>query len=122
MTATEIGTYRRRLAALADRLSRDVSHLEEEALVPTGGEASGGLSDVPLHLGDLGSHQFEEEVTLDLVGKEEHILAEVNAALERIGAGTFGRCEHCRRPISRERLAAVPYARACVACAEKPGR
>ena len=122
MTATEIDTYRRRLAALADRLSGDVSHLEEEALVPTGGEASGGLSDVPLHLGDLGSHQFEEEVTLDLVGKEEHILAEVNAALERIGTGTFGRCEHCQRPISRERLAAIPYARSCVACAEKPGR
>jgi len=122
MTATEIDTYRRRLAALADRLSGDVSHLEEEALVPTGGEANGGLSDVPLHLGDLGSHQFEEEVTLDLVGKEEQILAEVNAAIERIGAGTYGRCERCRRPISRERLAAVPYARACVACAEKPGR
>jgi hypothetical protein len=53
MTATEIDTYRRRLAALADRLSLDVSHLEEEALVPTGGEASGGLSDVPLTWGTL---------------------------------------------------------------------
>src|SRR5262249_43489794 len=122
MTATEIDTYRRRLVALADRLSRDVSHLEEEALVPTGGEASGGLSDVPLHMGDLGSRQFEEEVTLNLVGNEEHILAEVNATLERIEAGAFGRCEHCRRPISRKRLAAVPYARSCVACAENPGR
>jgi RNA polymerase-binding transcription factor DksA len=122
MTATEVDTYRRPLMSVADRLSRDVSELEEEALLPTGGEASGGLSDVPLHLGDLGSHQFEEEVTLNLVGKEEQILAEVNAALERIGPGTFGRCEHCRRPISRERLSAVPYARHCVACAAKLGR
>ena len=122
MTVPEMDTYRRRLVALADRLSRDVSELEEEALLPTGGEASGGLSDVPLHLGDLGSHQFEEEVTLDMVGKEEQILAEVKEAVERIDAGTFGRCEHCRRPISRERLAAVPYARHCVACAAKLGR
>ena len=122
MTATEMATYRRRLVALANRLSRDVSELEEEAFQPTGGEASGGLSNVPLHLGDLGSNQFEEEVTLDLVGKEEEMLSEANAALERIDASSFGHCEHCRRLISRERLAAVPYARHCVACADKFGR
>jgi DnaK suppressor protein len=121
MTATDKDTYRRRLVALADRLSRDVTELEEEALQPTGGEASGGLSNVPLHPGDLGSHQFDEEVSLDLVGKEEQILADVKEALERIDAGTFGHCEQCRKPITRERLAAVPYARYCVACAEKLG-
>jgi len=121
MTATEKDTYRQRLVALADRLSWDVTELEEEALQPTGGEASGGLSNVPLHLGDLGSHQFEKEMSLDLVGKEEQILAEAKEAIERIDAGTFGRCEHCRKPISRERLAAVPYARYCIACADKLG-
>ena len=47
---------------------------------------------------------------------ERLALAEIEAALNRIAAGHYGRCEECRRPISAGRLAAQPEARFCPAC------
>jgi RNA polymerase-binding transcription factor DksA len=122
MTAAEHNTYRQRLLALAKRLSRDLSQLRAEGMGGVGGEASGGLSDVPIHLADLGTHAFEEEVTLDLLTNEEQLLAEINAAWTRLEQGTFGCCEGCGHEIAKERLEALPYARFCVACARKVQR
>jgi RNA polymerase-binding transcription factor DksA len=116
---TEFDSYRLRLLGMLRRLDRDRSQLKDEAMQALGGEASGGLSDVPLHPADLGSHLFEEELTIDLVEKEEHIIEEINGALARIERGVFGRCEACNRPIARKRLLALPYARHCLECARK---
>ena len=44
-------------------------------------------------------------------------IAEVEVALQRLDAGTYGRCERCGQPIPAERLAVRPFARTCVACA-----
>ena len=41
---------------------------------------------------------------------------EIEAALERLRGGTFGRCEGCQDDIPIERLRAVPTARRCLAC------
>jgi RNA polymerase-binding transcription factor DksA len=60
-----------------------------------------------------------QEVELGLIANESNLLAEVRAALGRIEAGTFGRCEGCGKAITRTRLKAVPYARACVRCAKE---
>lgn len=117
ISEAEAGAYRHRLLALLGRLDRDRSELKDEALRAARGEASGGLSDVPLHLADLGSHNFEEELTLGLVEKEERLIEEINAALARIDEGVYGQCEACRQDIAKERLQAVPYARHCVRCA-----
>jgi RNA polymerase-binding protein DksA len=119
MTKAEIGHFRRRLLALKKRIGGDLTELEEETLKPVGGESSGGLSDVPLHPADLGTGEFEEELTLTLVENEEHLLAEINDALDRIEQGTYTRCENCHREISRERLEALPYVRYCIRCARK---
>jgi RNA polymerase-binding transcription factor DksA len=114
MTELELKYFRRRLLALKKRVGGDLSDLEEEALRAVGGEASGGLSNVPIHLGDLGTDNFEEEVNLGLLENEQQILQEIDDALTRIEQGTFGRCEECRQEIPRERLQAVPYARYCL--------
>jgi RNA polymerase-binding transcription factor DksA len=37
-------------------------------------------------------------------------------ALERIGEGTYGRCELCREWLPRERLTATPWTRRCTTC------
>ena len=42
---------------------------------------------------------------------------EIDAALERIGVGVYGRCEGCRRRIPIARLRALPAARLCKSCA-----
>ncbi|MBM0234134.1 TraR/DksA C4-type zinc finger protein [Micromonospora sp. STR1_7] len=46
-------------------------------------------------------------------------LAELDVALNRVDAGSYGVCERCSRPIPAERLAARPSARTCVACASR---
>jgi DnaK suppressor protein len=118
MTRAEQDMWRERLQEVLSRVDRERSGLKEEALQGAGGEAGGGLSNVPLHLADLAGREAEEEVTLTLLGNAEQILAEVNAALARIEQGTFGRCEACGCQIPRSRLLAVPYARHCVGCAQ----
>lgn len=50
---------------------------------------------------------------LAVEGDLETALKEVEAALARITAGTYGTCEQCAKPIARERLAAAPTARRC---------
>ncbi len=117
MTKTQTENFRTQLIALAKRLGGDVKGLENEAFRAAGGEASGNLSNAPLHLADLGTDTFEEEVTLRLLETEEKTLEETVAAIRRINAGTFGTCERCDRDIADARLQAIPYTRYCVDCA-----
>ncbi|MEZ5092784.1 TraR/DksA family transcriptional regulator [Nocardioides sp.] len=44
-------------------------------------------------------------------------LAEVDAALARLDDESYGRCDHCGRPVGAARLAARPTARRCIDCA-----
>jgi RNA polymerase-binding transcription factor DksA len=49
-------------------------------------------------------------------------LQQVDDALARMDAGTYGICANCGRPIPAARLAVRPFAEYCVACAEQLGR
>ena len=50
-----------------------------------------------------------------------HTVAEIDAALERIAAGTYGLCVHCGGAIPEERLEFRPFASGCVSC-QQPAR
>ena len=119
MTKAILDGFRQQLLDLRNRLKGDVTNLADEALRKAGGEASGSLSNMPIHMADLGSDSFEQEFTLSLLENEEQLLEEVNAALDRIERGVFGRCEECNAVIPKVRLNAVPYTRYCVDCARK---
>jgi len=119
MTKAEMEAYRQRLVALRDRLNGDVSHLADEALRKNQQEASGNLSSMPIHMADIGSDNFEQEFTLNLLQNEQQVLTEIGDALDRLGQGVFGKCEECQSLIPRVRLEVLPYARLCVACARK---
>ena len=119
MTTAETEAYRQHLLALRNRLNGDISHLADEALRKNQREASGNLSSMPIHMADIGTDNFEQEFTLNLLQNEEQVLTEIAAALERISQGTFGRCEECSGAIPKARLGALPYTRYCVECARK---
>lgn len=59
----------------------------------------------------------ENDDVVDAIGMSaESELRSVEAALERIAAGTFGRCLTCSSSIPEERLRAIPYATCCAGC------
>jgi RNA polymerase-binding transcription factor DksA len=62
---------------------------------------------------------FERSQVSTLLRQAEAHLREVDAALDRVAAGTYGTCEQCGRPIPEGRLEARPVARTCVACAAR---
>jgi DnaK suppressor protein len=54
-----------------------------------------------------------------LEGREKHELDEIEDALVRLEAGTFGLCERCGRAIALARLRALPATRYCFDCQRK---
>ncbi|ATW47179.1 TraR/DksA family transcriptional regulator [Streptomyces peucetius] len=46
----------------------------------------------------------------------DRVLAEIDAAFERLDRGRYGHCQECGRPVPVERLEILPYARCCVGC------
>lgn len=62
-------------------------------------------------MGDVASDQSEHATMLAEISREDLELAEVEAALARIEAGTYGICEATGIPIDAERLRAVPWTR-----------
>lgn len=118
----ELKVYRDRLIALRARMRGDVSQLADAALKKNRTEGSGDLSSMPIHMADIGSDNFEQEFTLQLMETEGTTLENIEAALERIEDGTYGVCEECGVKIPKMRLEAIPYATMCVKCASQMER
>jgi RNA polymerase-binding transcription factor DksA len=60
---------------------------------------------------------FERSRTASLLAEAEAALVDIDAALRRLNAGTYGTCEACAEAIGAERLQALPAATLCVRCA-----
>jgi RNA polymerase-binding protein DksA len=62
------------------------------------------------------SQVFEQQRDLALRDRAMQQLELVDAALQRLDAGTFGTCQRCGGPIAEGRLEALPWAAHCIAC------
>jgi DnaK suppressor protein len=58
----------------------------------------------------------ERERDLALSAQARAAVDEIDRALAKMDAGTYGICERCGNPIPKARLKALPYASLCVAC------
>jgi len=114
LTAAEIEKFCQLLLAKRSELLGNVTTIEDETFKKERSE----LSNMPFHMADAGSDNFEQEFALDLMDSEKKMLAEINDALRRIEEGTYGICEGRGESIPKARLNAIPWARYCVACAE----
>jgi DnaK suppressor protein len=117
MKKTEMLAYREKLHAMRARLRGDVSAMAEVALRKSGMEGSES-NGMPIHMAELGSDNFEQEFTLGLMEADGDTLSLIEAALERIGEGKYGRCVQCDGAIPKARLNAIPYTPVCIKCAE----
>jgi RNA polymerase-binding protein DksA len=108
LSARELEHFRELLLQKRRDLVGDMSQMEREALRSAGGS---NLSNLPLHMADMGTDNYEQEFTLGLVEKDRNVLREINQALAKIQDGSYGICEGTGKPISKVRLEAQPWAR-----------
>jgi DnaK suppressor protein len=100
---------RRRLLLVIDEIETEQ---EEVRLTETSSERSPDPNTA-----EGGSLAFEMEKELSLARNADDLLAQVEEALGRIAAGTYGRCIDCGKAIPVARLEALPYTKLCVDCA-----
>ncbi len=111
----DLTLHRERLLALRARLLGDVTQMADIAL----NRDHSKTTSMPTSMAELGSDNFDQELTLSLLGNEKDSLDQIEAAIERIDNGSYGRCEECGGKISKARLEAIPYTSFCVKCASK---
>jgi len=103
--------YYRLLVDLRDHVLESLGQHSEETLKHSAKEDAGDLSGYGQHMADAGTDTFDRDFALSLVSNEQEALSEVQAAIKRIRDGTYGVCELTGKPISRDRLLAVPFTR-----------
>jgi len=113
LTSAEIKKFQAMLLAKLNDILGNVSSMELEALRRDRSD----LSNMPIHMADLGTDSSEIDNIIGLMDSERKILVEINDALGRIEDGTYGICQGRGEPIPKQRLKAIPWARYCVACA-----
>lgn len=75
-------------------------------------ERTGDLPDVS----DRASEGYGDELAAGLLAIEAAQLDEIEAAIRRIDAGSYGICLDCHKAIPRKRLEILPFAQRCLNC------
>ena len=115
MSAIDTDHFRQRLLDERKRVVDAIENIHTENPGSMADETE-ELSFQDNHMGDVATATFDREMASTLEDNSNHVLAEIDAALARIEDGTYGACENCGRPISAERLEALPYATKCIEC------
>ena len=106
LTKADLTHFRDLLLEKRRDILGDVGSMESEAF-----KAGSNLSNMPIHMADVGTDNFEQEFTLGLIESERQILRDIQEALVRIDNGTFGVCLGTGKAIPKVRLEAVPWAK-----------
>jgi DnaK suppressor protein len=113
--AKELAYYKALLLKKRAELIGDVSSMEDEALKAQ----SGSLSNLPQHMAEQGSDAYGQSLSLDIAAVDRRLIREIDEALKRITDGTYGVCELTGKPIRKERLEELPWARHSIEAARE---
>ncbi|MHC4115891.1 MAG: TraR/DksA family transcriptional regulator [Planctomycetota bacterium] len=113
LSASEIRSLHILLLSKRNEIVGNVTEMESEALH----KERTDLSNVPFHMADAASDNYEIENALGLMESERKILVEIDDALRRVEDGNYGICEGAGEFIPKKRLHAIPWARYCINCA-----
>jgi RNA polymerase-binding protein DksA len=84
-------------------------------------DVEGENHDFDENFADSAKVAAEQGETRALAGSLRDQLDDVDRALAKLDAGTYGVCENCQQPIGEARLEAMPATRFCINCAESGG-
>lgn len=65
---------------------------------------------------DQATQSLDKEILFELSDNERKMLRDIESALRKMEKNTYGLCEHCKNPIEKKRIKALPSARYCMAC------
>lgn len=115
----ELEEFRQLLLDKRRELIGDMNNLQNEAMRQGSSGESSGTSSMPIHMADIGTDTWEQELTLGLIENERGLLREIEEALHRIDDRTYGICLATSKPITKARLRAKPWAKYCIEYARK---
>jgi len=99
------------------RLEQERASLRSDiAALAADNRASQDDAGIGNHIADDATEVFQRERDLALRSNSQDVLAQVDAALERIDKGRYGICARCGEKIAPDRLEALPYAIYCITC------
>jgi len=104
----ELLARREAYAADVERLTASAMELSEEGATQDMADEDG--------FGEGDTLSVERDRLLVVAGDAQARVGEIDAALSRVDAGTYGTCEGCQQAIPEARLEAVPEATLCVSC------
>lgn len=102
------------IAARWKKYYRRLLNLREALLHSRHDLATDAVEDTPTfcsHMADAGTDTYDRDMALGLLSSEQDAVYQIDQALDRLRAGTFGKCELTGRPIEKERLEAIPWTR-----------
>ncbi len=100
----------RTLLALRERLTRAHADHARQAISPIDTSSNDAA--------DTSQEQTDRDILWAELSAEDSQLAEIDAALDRIRSGSYGRCEMTGEPIPAARLRALPWTRFCRSAAQ----
>ena len=114
-TTNFLAAQRRELLARRDAYVADAERATAAALDLTDSGAGQDIADED-GFGEGDTVNVERDRLTVVASDAQAKVVEIDAALTRVHAGTYGLCESCGNPIPEARLEALPEAALCVAC------
>ena len=107
LSKVELEQYRVLLITKRRELLAAVDSMEFEALRSDDGDTS----NMPIHMADVGSDVYEQDLMLGMAASERERIREIDEALQRIKDKTYGICMLTGKQIKIARLRAKPWAK-----------
>ena len=117
----DMGEIKEQLLGLRAQLARDIL-IKEQQVAEDGDDLDPERGGVGNHMADEANETSEQETMLTLQHSAERELHQVDGALARIVAGTYGVCINCGKQISPARLQARPFSAYCIDCQQLADR
>lgn len=119
LTATELASFRQTLTTLLEQRANNAADFARDLQQEAHRHTEPAHLERPERQADPRSDEIELEIDQALLENAELSIQEIEAALERLNAGTFGQCVGCGHPIAKERLKALPSTPYCIQCARR---
>ena len=107
--------YYNLLMSAREEVCGQIRQYSENALDVSNSDKRG----VTTHMADISSDNTRHEMELQLLSEDGDVLKLIDAAIDRLHKGTYGRCLDCNQMIPEGHLQVRPYAIYCIKCKSK---